>query len=266
MTSIIQNRAHTTLLLPETISMNKIENKTETFEEVRIRNNSFHSDFAHFRAAIQLKRVLRKSRLDSLLKKCKSKLFKTIQEAINILLGTVHRKENKLPQVFITNINIEYNKKFFDMTLEEIYKEFGILKSLDELTDLMIDKSDKQKNKLKYLMNMTYKESFEAYLSSNRYFQDYEYIKNREGEKYAILFDYAARVFVRYFKSGKGNKKLKANKEKKKPFEKDIVNIENSIYSESGIKETKGAELENYKTIKKEHEACKLKKFMFKTY
>ena len=265
MTSIFENRAPTSLLLPETIYMHKIENKIETFEEVRIRNNSFHSEFAQFRAAIKLKRVLRKSRLDSLLKKCKSKLFKTIQEAINILVGIKTIKENKLPQVFITNINIEYNKKYFDMTLENIYKEFNVFKSIEHLTDLMIGKSEKQTNNLKYLMNMTYKESFEAYLCSERYLQDYEYIKNREGEKYAILFDYAARVFVRYFKSGKGNKKLKPNKDKKKPFEKDIVNKDISSHLESP-QETKGAEFENLKTIKKEHESCKFKKFMFKTY
>ena len=54
---------------------------------------------------------------------------------------------------------------------------------------------------------MTHKEAFEAYIKSNRYQSDYHYIKQREGEKYAILFDYVAKIYIRYFLNGRGNKK-----------------------------------------------------------
>ena len=59
---------------------------------------------------------------------------------------------------------------------------------------------------------MTHKEIFESYVRSQRYINDYVYIKMREGEKYAILFDYVAKIYVRYFINGRGNKKRNPRK------------------------------------------------------
>ena len=177
-------------------------------DPVKIRN-SFHSEFILFRKALQLKRILRKTKIDSLLKKCKSKVFRTIQEAIN-LLSNITNKDVRLPQGFITNINIEENKKWLMTPLIEIFQEFKLIKSLDEW---MVEHSVHPESQayLRKLLEMTYKDAFEAYLKSTRYLCDYNYIKQREGEKYAILYDYVSKVFINYFLYGKGNKKKNQN-------------------------------------------------------
>jgi len=173
-------------------------------DPVKIRN-SFHSEFILFRKALQLKRILRKTKIDSLLKKCKSKVFRTIQEAIN-LLSNITNKDVRLPQGFITNINIEENKKWLMTSLLEIYQEFKVINTLDEW---IVEHSvhPESEGYLRKLLEMTYKDAFEAYLKSARYLIDYNYIKQREGEKFAILYDYVSKVLINYFLYGKGNKK-----------------------------------------------------------
>jgi hypothetical protein len=178
----------------------------------RIRNNSFHSEFILFRRTLQLKKILRKTRIDSLLKKCKSKVFRTIQEAINLLTGLSNSKDNRLPQSFITNINIDYNKKYLNKSLEEIYKECKVIHTVDELAACNAALTEEERKYLNALLAMTHREAFEAYIKSNRYQSDYNYIKQREGEKYAILFDYVAKIYVRYFLNGRGNKKRNQRK------------------------------------------------------
>jgi hypothetical protein len=177
-----------------------------------MRNNSFHSEFILFRSTLQLKRVLRKTRIDSLLKKCKSKVFRTIQEAINLLTNMSNNKDNRLPQSFITNINIEYNKHFLLKPLEEIYKECRVFKSVEDLIRENPLMSEEDKTYLRQLLTMTHKDAFESYIKSNRYQIDYNYIRQREGEKYAILFDYVARIYVLYFINGRGNQKRNLKK------------------------------------------------------
>jgi hypothetical protein len=178
----------------------------------RMRNNSFHSEFILFRSTLQLKRVLRKTRIDSLLKKCKSKVFRTIQEAINLLTNMSNNKDNRLPQSFITNINIEYNKHFLLKPLEDIYKECKVFKSTENLINENPLMTPEDKTYLRQLLTMTHKDAFESYIKSNRYQTDYNYIRQREGEKYAILFDYVARIYVLYFINGRGNQKRNLKK------------------------------------------------------
>jgi hypothetical protein len=132
-------------------------------------------------------------------------VFRTIQEAINIL-SNISNKEIRLPQGFITNINIEENKKWLNSTLLEIYQEFKVITTLERwIEEHSVDPESEAY--LRKLLDMSYKEAFESYLKSTRYISDYNYIKQREGEKYAILYDYVSKVFVNYFLFGKGNKK-----------------------------------------------------------
>jgi hypothetical protein len=197
-------------------------------ESFRVRNNSFHSEFILFRKTLGLKKILRKTRIDSLLKKCKSKVFRTVQEAINLLTGQSNGKDNRLPQSFITNINIEYNKKYLNKTIEDIYVESKIFSSADGLIDsLPVNKmTEEDMTYLKILLRMNYRNIFESYIKSTRYISDYHYIKQREGEKYAILFDYVARIYVRYFLNGRGNKKRNPRKNKHNYVYKYIMNDE----------------------------------------
>ena len=69
---------------------------------------SFQTIFSFIRKKLQLK-LVRKNNIDSLLKKCKGKFFKAVFESIKLCLNL---KVERLPQKFITNITIEYNKTF----------------------------------------------------------------------------------------------------------------------------------------------------------
>ena len=62
----------------------------------------FQSIFSYIKKKNQIK-FSRKSQIDSLLKKCKGKFFKTIHEVMNKSLNIVVKR---LPQFFITNITI----------------------------------------------------------------------------------------------------------------------------------------------------------------
>jgi hypothetical protein len=99
---------------------------------------------------------------------------------------------------------------------------------------------------LKILMEMTYKEAFEAYLKSSRYISDYNYIKQREGEKYAILYDYVSKVFINYFLYGKGNRK--------KNVKLEVLEMEEDIQSNKSIFKTlEGKDNLKFKQRKKIH-------------
>lgn len=151
---------------------------------------------------------MRKTQIDSLLKKCKSKAFKTIHEALkNCLLVKLPR----LPQDFITNIKIDFNKNYLEKTIEEIYKEFNIVPSVEEF----IEKRYLNESKVqifKDFIGMKLKNVFENYLNSKQYVNDYYHIHKREGEKFAILFNYISKVFIQYYTKSKGNRPKNVNK------------------------------------------------------
>ena len=86
---------------------------------------------------------IRKNRIDIIMKKVKIKIFKAIHEILKYCLNIHHI--NRLPQNFIINIRIEFNKQYLEKTVEEIYLEFSILPSLEEMKEknyIIKDKTD----------------------------------------------------------------------------------------------------------------------------
>ena len=170
--------------------------------------SAFHSNFLEFKKVLNFKRSsFRKTKIDSILKKCKSKFFRTVQEAIKKLTNN-STKINRLPQSFITNINIEYNKEYMNQPLFKIYYDLKIVKSENEF--YMETSSMWNKTNLKNLINMTYAEAFTYYTTSQRFKEDCESIREKEGEKFEILFKYVSKIFIHYYSLSKGNK-LKKN-------------------------------------------------------
>ena len=51
----------------------------------------------------------------------------------------------RLPQYFITNINIEYNKKYFEKTVIQIYQEFNNLPDFKSFKEQKIIKPNKER-------------------------------------------------------------------------------------------------------------------------
>jgi len=146
----------------------------------------------------------RKNRMDCLIKKIKTKYINAIHEAIKYC---VNLNINKLPQYFITNIKIEYNKMYLNKTVEEIYTEFNILPSLNELINKNLIKKNKKELLIK-LMNSSLKDIYQCYLTSELYKYHRLYIIKKEGENIGKLYDYVAMNICKYFLYNKGNKKI----------------------------------------------------------
>ena len=75
---------------------------------------------------------IRKKHIDIIIKKVKIKLFKGIHETLKYCLNI---NINRLPQNFINNIKIEYNRQYLGKTITEIYLEFSILPPIKEILE-----------------------------------------------------------------------------------------------------------------------------------
>ena len=111
----------------------------------------------------------------------------------------------RLPQHFITNIKIDFNKTYINKKIIEIYQENNIIESFDYLINNNLIHSNKEYT-LKVFLNLKLKEVIEYYINSKQYIRDYLHIYKREGEKFATLFDFIAHIFIQYYTKSKGNK------------------------------------------------------------
>ena len=167
--------------------------------------SNFHDNFSLFKKALNFERLLRKTKIDSLLKKCKSKFLRAVQEVIKKIMGDCNRliELYQLPQRFITNVNIDYNKKYLNKTLFQIYCD---LKVINSHNDIYSGLNREQAILLSKVMNQNYKNLFFEYLHSKRYEIDCKYICQKEGEKFELLFRYVSKIFINYYILSKGNK------------------------------------------------------------
>ena len=84
---------------------------------------TFQGFFTFLRKSLQIK-YTRRIHIDSILKKCKGKFFKAINDCLRKCLKI---NIKKLPQSYITNISIEYNKNFFDFSINDLYNYFNLM-------------------------------------------------------------------------------------------------------------------------------------------
>ena len=127
------------------VNANEYPKKPSSRKEI----NVFYSKIKLIRKKYNIKKS-RKNHIDSLVKKAKSKFLKGIYEGLKYCLNSYI---NRLPQKFIINTKIEYNKKYLNMTVEDIYSEFKLLPTVD----VMIENNMVQKDKkdLLYLLMKT---------------------------------------------------------------------------------------------------------------
>jgi hypothetical protein len=166
-----------------------------------------------YREELGFSKVPRKLKLDSLLKKCKAKFFKVVHDSVNLLLR-VQIEQFRLPQDFITNVNIENNKASLNKTIRQIYAENGLDISEREVQTRYGLYGDNLQL-FNQLVEMTYADSFKFYLESTRYSKDFEFIQRRDGRKFAQIFDYVAKFYINYYQTGKGNVMRKIRKNQK---------------------------------------------------
>ena len=174
--------------------------------------SEFHSNFMDFKTVLNFHRPLRKTKIDSILKKCKSKFFRAVQDSIKKITNDL-TQVNRLPQSFITNINIDYNKNYMNKTIFEIYKSLNLV---NQEKEFFIGISQDNIPKLKSLLNYTYSQLFNIYTESQRFKEDCEVIREKEGEKFEILYKYVSKIYINYYSLSKGNrpKKIYQNRNK----------------------------------------------------
>ena len=146
--------------------------------------------------------------MDCLLKKFKSKLFKSVHI---VMCKCLNLNILRLPQSFITNIKIKFNKYWLNMTIQDIYKEYNVLCfSISDLISKNLIKPRKR-NLLEEFLLKTYSEVVQIYLTSIQFSKDYEAIVKKDGNNYALLFILIAHIFSDYYINSRGNK-TKGNK------------------------------------------------------
>ena len=164
--------------------------------------NIFYSKIKLIRKKYSIKKS-RKNNIDSLVKKVKSKFLKAIYECLKFCLNSFI---NRLPQRFIINTKIDYNKKFLCKTLEEIYIEFKLLPNYETL----LEKNMIQKGKehfLYILYKSKIKDIYKEYLKSDFYSNEKYEIEKKNGFGVAKLYDFVAMNICEYFLFNKGNDK-----------------------------------------------------------
>ena len=173
--------------------------------------NEFYSRIKYIRKKYNIKKS-RKNHIDSLVKKAKSKFLKGIYEGLKYCLNSYI---NRLPQKFIINTKIEYNKKYLNLTVEEIYSEFKLLPTLDVMVESNMVQKDK-KDLLYLLMKTKLKDIYKLYICSDLYLYEKKRIEKKSGIGVAQLYDFVATNICEYFLLNKGNhRNINANINKK---------------------------------------------------
>jgi len=155
---------------------------------------SFPKSFAYLRKKLQIKQS-RKTHIDSILKKCKARFFREINDCIK---QCVKIQIKKFPQSFITNISIEYNKYILNLSVCDLYR---ILHLFIDNIDFQ-DKNCFLKGKEKYFEYIYYSKISDLYLSyiqSKRYKREIENIKINLGLKMYLLYEFVSENFVNYY-------------------------------------------------------------------
>ena len=183
---------------PELFSQNIIEQPKKKCSRKEI--NSFYSRIKYIRKKYNIKKS-RKNHIDSLVKKAKSKFLKGIYEGLKYCLNSYI---NRLPQKFIINTKIEYNKKYLNLTVEEIYSEFKLLPTLDIMIESNMVQKDK-KHLLYLLMKTKLKDIYKLYINSDLYLYEKRKIEKKAGIGVAQLYDFVATNICEYFLLNKGN-------------------------------------------------------------
>jgi hypothetical protein len=193
--------------------------------------NSFNEIFLNLRKKLHIKHT-RKTEVDSLLKKAKCKFFQTVHKIMKYCLSNT---VNRLPQVFITNITIEYNRNYLEKTIIQIYRDFDLIQNLQ----ILDDKSIKIKNKELFLSFSKYKyyELYNEYLESQCYRRDINKVINKNGKNIGMLYEFVSKNFIIYYMNSKNkiekivesnNNKVskkysKKDKKEKKENEKEFI-------------------------------------------
>ena len=160
--------------------------------------NNFQGIFAYIKKKYQIK-FSRKSHIDSLLKKCKGKFFKTIHEIMNMSLNIIVKR---LPQKFITNITIEYNRKYLKKNIIEVYQDFNLLPDYHTIVEKGLIKANR-KEAFSEFCSYELTKLYSIYIESQRYSKEINDVKNQDGRRIGLLYQFVSKNFCTYFENNK---------------------------------------------------------------
>lgn len=196
------------------MSKNIQRNKSNFFINVDFLNqkelslNNFNEIFITIRKKLHVKHT-RKSEVDSLLKKAKCKFFQTVHKIMRYCLNI---NVNRLPQVFITNITIEYNRNYLEKTIIQIYNEFDLIQNLKKIDDVI---RIKNKELFKIFSKYKFYELYGEYIESQCYKKDVNKVINKNGKNIGTLYEFVSKNFIIYYLSNKTRIiKIESNEDK----------------------------------------------------
>jgi len=187
-----------------------------------VKSLSFQGLFTCLRKTLDIK-YTRKLHIDSILKKCKGRFFKAISECVR---KCIKINVPKFPQNFITNIAIEYNQKFMDFTVGDLYQYFHLLPY--SINDIMEKKYCQKEREvyLKYIFLSKISNLYLQYIECKQYKRMIELIKTKKGIKIAKLYQFVSDNFINYYLFSKAHlKKSNQNGENGQNSNSDLTNI-----------------------------------------
>jgi hypothetical protein len=174
--------------------------------------NNFNEIFITIRKKLHVKHT-RKSEVDSLLKKAKCKFFQTVHKIMRYCLNI---NVNRLPQVFITNITIDYNRNYLEKTIIQIYNEFDLIQNLKKIDDVI---RIKNKELFKIFSKYKFYELYGEYIESQCYKKDVNKVINKNGKNIGTLYEFVSKNFIIYYLNNK-TKIIKIENNDDKEFNK----------------------------------------------
>ena len=213
---------------------------------------NFNEIFYAIRKNLHIKQS-RKYQADSLLKKAKCKFFQIIHEIMRYCLSI---KVKRLPQPFITNITIEYNRYYLEKTIIQIYKEFNLISNQQKIDDEIIRIKNKElfKDFYKYKLEDLYN----VYIESESYKKDLNTIFAKNGKNIGILYEFVSKNLIHYYKNNKSktqkkdNSKEYSNGSEEEISEKNVGKDDSKEYSNDSEEEISEKNVEKEKSLNEE--------------
>ena len=191
---------------------------------IEYKSMTFQRLFTFLRKSLHVK-YTRKIHIDSILKKCKGKFFKAVNDCIRKCLKIYIKK---LPQGYITNISIEYNKKFIDFNIKDLYNYFSLMPyPLETILNKYCVKG--KEAYFKYLFFSKINTLYSFYIQSKRYKKEIESMKKKKDRKIVLLYQFVSENFVNYYYYSKPHPHLKRKRKT------ELKNNDNNCFINNNI-------------------------------
>jgi hypothetical protein len=136
----------------------------------------------------------------------------------------------RLPQKFITNINIEYNQKYLKKKIIEVYQDFNLLPDYHTMVDKGLIKINR-KEAFSEFCSYELTELYNIYIESERFSKEINNVKIQDGRRIGLLYQFVSKNFCSYFENNKPHSiKIKAKENNQITINNNNKDV-NTIYN-----------------------------------